>query len=126
MHPPDGAIVSNTNPQAPIVKGLLAPLRLLQDIYQLDQYAFGTNKRKLPLTKTISLARLVPFEFERFRETGVLPFSTSMEMFNRGFPGHYLRLIKRVRTSIIALVPTRARYPRDTYDNRPIPCSDWR
>ena len=28
-----------------------------------------------------------------------------MELFDRGFPGHYLRLIKRVRTSVIALIP---------------------
>jgi hypothetical protein len=29
-----------------------------------------------------------------------------MEMFDRDFPGHYLRLIKRVRTSVIALIPS--------------------
>ena len=29
-----------------------------------------------------------------------------MEMFDREFPGHFLRLIQRVRTSVIALVPT--------------------
>jgi hypothetical protein len=103
--PSDGAAVSITNTQAPDRKGLTGSARLLQDIYQLDQYAFGSNKRKLLLTKTISLARLVPFEFERFRETGVMPFATPMELFDRGFPGHYLRLIKRVRTSVIALVP---------------------
>ena len=103
--PADGATVSNANPQATDRKGLTGSARLLQDIYQLDQYAFGTNKRKMQLTKTVSLARLVPVEFERFRETGVLPFATPMEMFDRGFPGHYLRLIKQVRTSIIALVP---------------------
>jgi len=28
-----------------------------------------------------------------------------MSLFDRGFPGHYLRLIKRVRMSIIALIP---------------------
>ncbi len=28
-----------------------------------------------------------------------------MEMFDRDFPGHYLRLIRRVRTSVIALIP---------------------
>lgn len=28
-----------------------------------------------------------------------------MAMFDREFPGHYLRLIKRVRTSVIALIP---------------------
>lgn len=86
-------------------KGLTGSTRLLQDLYQLDQYAFETRKRKLPLTKTISLARLAPAEFQRFRETGVIVFSTPMEMFDRDFPGHYLRIISRVRTSIIALIP---------------------
>jgi len=28
-----------------------------------------------------------------------------MELFDRRFPGHYLRLVRRVRTSVIALVP---------------------
>jgi hypothetical protein len=28
-----------------------------------------------------------------------------MALFDRDFPGHYLRLIKRVRASVIALVP---------------------
>ena len=86
-------------------KGLTGSARLLQDIYQLDQYAFTSNKRKLPLAKTFSLARLAPVEFQQFRESGVLLFATPMELFDRGFPGHYLRLIRRVRTSIVALVP---------------------
>ena len=86
-------------------RGLTGSARLLQDIYQLDQYAFETNQRKLQLTKTISLAQLAPVEFQRFRETGVIPFATPMELFDREFPGHYLRLLRRVRTSVIALVP---------------------
>jgi hypothetical protein len=86
-------------------RGLTGSARLLQDIYQLDQFAFETDKRKLQLTQAFSLARLAPFEFQQFRETGVLKFSTPMELFDRAFPGHYLRLIKRVKTSIIALVP---------------------
>ena len=32
-------------------------------------------------------------------------FVTPMELFDRDFPGHYLRLIRRVRVSVIALVP---------------------
>lgn len=90
---------------APDRRGLTGSARLIQDILQLDQYAFDTNKRKLQLVKTISLARLFPVEFQRFRQTGVMTFATPMEMFDRDFPGHYLRLIKRVRTSVIALVP---------------------
>ena len=86
-------------------KGLTGSARLLQDLYQLDQYAFESKKRKLALTKNFSLASLAPAEFQRFRETGVMVFATPMEMFDRDFPGHFLRLISRVRTSLIALVP---------------------
>ena len=103
--PSENSVLGNTDGQTPDRRGLTGSARLLQDIYQLDQYAFDTGKRKLPLTKTISLARLAPLEFQRFRETGVILFATPMEMFDRGFPGHYLRLIKRVRTSVIALIP---------------------
>jgi hypothetical protein len=101
----DNNAVASVNATGPDRRGLTGSARLLQDIFQLDQYAFATNKRKLSLTKTISLARLVPAEFQRFRETGVLPFATPMEMFDRGFPGHYLRLIKRIQVNVVALVP---------------------
>jgi len=94
----------NTNKE-PDRRGLTGSTRLLQDIYRLDQYAFETDKRKLNLTHTFSLARLAPFEFQVFRETGVLRFATPMKLFDMAFPGHYLRLIKRVRTSVVALIP---------------------
>jgi hypothetical protein len=86
-------------------RGLTGSARLQQDIYELDQYAFATDRRKLELTKTVSLGQLSPIEFQRFRETGVMSISTSMEVFDRDFPGHYLRLIKRVRVSVVALIP---------------------
>ena len=86
-------------------KGLTGSARLLEDVYRLDQYAFDTLKRKLQLSKTLSLASLAPAEFQRFREDGSLVFATPSELFDRDFPGHYLRLIKRVRTSVIALIP---------------------
>ncbi len=86
-------------------RGLTGSVRLLQDITRLDQFAFDTNRRKLQLAETFSLARLFPVEFQNFRDTGSLPFATPMSLFDRGFPGHYLRLIKRVRVSMIALVP---------------------
>jgi hypothetical protein len=103
--PSDGATGVKQNTTAPDRKGLSGSARLLQDIYQLDQYAFNTNKRKLQLSKTFSLALLAPAEFQRFRETGVMIFATPMELFDRDFPGHYLRLIRRVRTSVVALIP---------------------
>jgi hypothetical protein len=103
---PDNALVgAATTGNAIDRRGLTGSARLLQDIYQLDQYAFETEQQKLQLTTTISLAQLSPVEFQRFRETGVLPFNTPMELFDRDFPGHYLRLIKQVRVSVIALTP---------------------
>lgn len=86
-------------------KGLTGSARLLEDVFRLDQYAFETLKRKLQLTKTISLASLAPAEFQRFREGGSLVFATPLELFDRDFPGHYLRLIQKVRASVIALIP---------------------
>ncbi len=86
-------------------RGLTGSARLLQDLSLLDQYAFSTDRRKHELSKTISLAQMSPVEFQQFRQTGLLPFVTQMEWFDRDFPGHYLRLIKRVRISVLALVP---------------------
>jgi Tc toxin complex TcA C-terminal TcB-binding domain/Bacterial Ig domain len=86
-------------------QGLTGSVRLLLDITRLDQFASDTNRRKLQLAETFSLARLFPLEFQQFRENGRLPFATPMLLFDRGFPGHYLRLIKRIRMSIVALIP---------------------
>jgi hypothetical protein len=94
-------VLQNSGPDR---RGLTGSARLLQDVYRLDQYAFETNKRKHQLTKTISLAQIAPVEFQRFRETGVITVATPMEILDREFPGHYLRLIKRVRTSVVALI----------------------
>lgn len=99
------AVVETTSPTAVDRKGLTGSVRLLQDLTRLDQYAFETNRRKLQLTKTVSLAQSFPTEFVRFRETGVLPFALPQAVFDQDFPGHYLRIIRRVRTSVIALVP---------------------
>jgi hypothetical protein len=85
--------------------GLTGSARLLQDITQLDQYAFLTDTRKLQITKVISLAQLFPLEFQQFRQTGILQFSTPSALFDRDFPGQYLRLVKRVQVSVVALIP---------------------
>ncbi|NOT56073.1 MAG: hypothetical protein HOP18_15855 [Deltaproteobacteria bacterium] len=103
--PTDESFSAGADGNSPDRRGLTGSARLLQDLFRLDQYAFETDKRKLQLTKTVSLAQLAPAEFQRFRETGVMLFPTPLEMFDRDFPGHYLRLIKRVRTSVIALIP---------------------
>ena len=47
-------------------RGLTGSARLLQDIYRLDQYAFETDRRKLHLTQTLSLAQIAALEFSSF------------------------------------------------------------
>jgi hypothetical protein len=86
-------------------RGLTGSARLLRDLTELDQHAFETNRRKLNLEHVFSLARLAPEAFADFRRTGVISFATPMEAFDRRFPGHILRTIRRVRLSVVALIP---------------------
>jgi hypothetical protein len=55
-----------------------------------------------------------------------MPFATPMEMFDRDFPGHYLRLIRRVRASVIALVPPAQGIRATPLDERDLSSRDWR
>lgn len=87
------------------VRGLTGAERLAQDLAQLDGYAFSSDSRRLDISQTFSLARLLPVEFLDFRRTGQLSFVTPMSWFDTDFPGHYQRLIRSVRLSVVALVP---------------------
>jgi hypothetical protein len=86
-------------------RGLTGSARLLADLVALDDHAFRTAQRKLRLSRTISLAAYDALAFEQFRATGVLRFATPSSLFDRDFPGHYLRLVTGVRASVVALVP---------------------
>jgi hypothetical protein len=94
-------------------RGLTGAEQLGQDLARLDDYAFSTERRRLNLSQTFSLARLMPVEFLDFRRTGTIAFATPMALFDADFPGHYLRLIRQVRTSIVGLLPP-DRGPRAT------------
>lgn len=86
-------------------RGLTGSARLLQDIYALDQHEFRTEQRKLEVQKTFSMADMDPVVLQVFRETGVLPFVTSLEEYDRDYPGQYLRLVKDVSVQVVALTP---------------------
>lgn len=86
-------------------RGLTGAERLSQDLSGLEEYAFRSERRRLNLSQTFSLAQLMPVEFLEFRRTGTLAFATPMSLFDRDFPGQYCRMISEVRTSIVALIP---------------------
>ncbi|MEZ5934533.1 MAG: neuraminidase-like domain-containing protein [Alphaproteobacteria bacterium] len=84
--------------------GLLGAERLLTAITRLDAWKIKTDKRRLQLAKTLSLAHSFPSEFIAFKTTGRMQFHTLMDAFDQDYPGHYLRLIKSVRVAVLALV----------------------
>ncbi len=96
---------NDTAPGGPDRRGMTGAEQLQRDLAQLDQYAFTTDRRRMQLTRTLSLATLDPVAFLRFQQTGLLVFATPTELFDRDFPGHHARLVSRVRTSVVALVP---------------------
>ena len=85
--------------------GLLGAERLATALTQLDNNKLRVDRRHLQLSKTISLARIMPRELVELRQTGKITFNTLMEWFDWDFPGHYLRLIKSVKVSVLALIP---------------------
>jgi Tc toxin complex TcA C-terminal TcB-binding domain/ABC toxin N-terminal region len=91
--------------QQPDRRGLAGAEQLSEDLTRLDEYAFSTGRRRLNLSQTFSLAREMPVEFLDFRRTGTLAFATPMSLFDADFPGHYLRQICRVGTSVVAIIP---------------------
>lgn len=86
-------------------RGLTGSTRLLRDLTELDQAAFTTNSPKRQLSKTLSLSEIAPEELINLRTNGLARFYTMHEHFDRDYPGHYLRLIKRVAVTVIALTP---------------------
>jgi hypothetical protein len=106
--PAEGMAALTGEGTGPDRRGLTGAARLLQDIAALDQYAFETNRRKLQLTKTISLAQYAPLDLQRLRSDGVTSFTTPLRIFDQDFPGHHLRMIRRVTVSVVALVPPAA------------------
>jgi hypothetical protein len=59
-------------------RGLIGAEQLSQDLARLEDYAFSSERRRLNLSQTFSLARLMPVEFLDFRRTGSLSFATPM------------------------------------------------
>jgi hypothetical protein len=88
----------------PTLQGLLGADSLLRDIATLENEKIRIEQRKLQITKVISLSATRPFLFAKFLDSGVLPFVTTLEEFDRDYPGHYQRRIKNVRINLFGLV----------------------
>lgn len=86
-------------------QGVMGIDQLSTDLATLKQERLVNEQRKHQVTKTISLAQISPIELAAFRESGLLYLTTLEAWFDRDFPTHFLRLIKGVSVTIVALVP---------------------
>jgi hypothetical protein len=87
------------------VDGLLGGDYLKRDIAQLTVDALRHQTKTNPIRLVLSLRNEFPAQFEQFRRTGVLPFTTDLELFDRPYPGTFRRKLKKVEVFVEGLLP---------------------
>ncbi len=81
-------------------KGLLAGERLFHDLKRLESAYLDLNRREYEITKHLSLAQIDPMALVKLRDTGQCIVDVSEELFDRDYPGHYMRRIKSARLTV--------------------------
>ena len=81
-------------------KGLLAGERLQLDLRRMEAAYLEQNKREFEMTKHISLAEVDPVALLKLRETGVCTLVLPEAVFDRDWPGHFMRRIKTVSMTV--------------------------
>lgn len=81
-------------------KGLLAGERLQHDLRRMETGYLDQNRRRLELTRHVSLALHDPIALVKLRETGRCAFSLPEELFDLDYPGHYDRRIQSVSLTV--------------------------
>lgn len=87
------------------VEGLLGGDYLKRDIAAFTNDYLENAQKKNPVRLAISLREEYPLAFRSFTQTGVLPFRTDLEIFDRRYPGTYQRKIKKLEIFVEGLIP---------------------
>jgi hypothetical protein len=85
-------------------KGLLAGEQLQLDLDRLERAHMDRNRRRLEITKNVSLLQLDPVALWQLKQKGKCEFSLSASLFEFDFPGHYCRQIKTIAISLPAVL----------------------
>ncbi|AKT43565.1 neuraminidase-like domain-containing protein [Chondromyces crocatus] len=85
-------------------KGLLAGEALSLDLKRLELAYLEHDKRELELTKQISLLQHAPGALLALKTTGSCTIDLPEQLFDRDFPGHYLRRLKNVSLTLPCVV----------------------
>lgn len=85
-------------------KGLLAADRLSTDLRRMDAAWLDLNRRRLEITKHISLAQVAPLALIQLKQQGECAITLPEWLFDLDHPGHYRRRLRAVAVSIPCVV----------------------
>jgi hypothetical protein len=85
------------------LNGLLGAEALLLDVDYFTLDHVRTKSKRAPMRQTISLADGFPMAFNRLLNTGTTYFETTLEHFDRRYPGFYLQKVKQVEVVFVGL-----------------------
>jgi hypothetical protein len=85
------------------LNGLLGAEALLLDIDYFSLDYVRTKAKKAQMKQAISLADHFPMAFERLLQTGRTFFETTLEHFDRRYPGFYLQKVKQAEVVFVGL-----------------------
>jgi hypothetical protein len=86
--------------------GLLGADALLLDVDHFSLDFVRTKSKKAPMKQSLSLADQFPMAFDQLLRTGRALFETTLEHFDRRYPGFYLQKVKQVELLFIGLAGT--------------------
>ncbi|MDR2914859.1 MAG: hypothetical protein LBV74_08530 [Tannerella sp.] len=83
-------------------KGLLSGDKLIHDLHRLEAAYIDNNKRRLELTKHVSLAQMFPGKLAELLTSANNQTTLGLPefIFDMDYPGHYMRRIKSVSVTI--------------------------
>ncbi|MEM9550866.1 MAG: hypothetical protein AAGA05_06810, partial [Pseudomonadota bacterium] len=88
------------------INGLLGAEALLLDIDYFTLDHARTRSKRAPMRQSISVADNFPVAFEQLLSTGTAMFETTLEHFERRYPGFYLQKVKQVEVRVVGLTGT--------------------
>ncbi len=85
------------------INGLLGSDALLLDIDYFTLDMIRTRSKRAPMRQSLSMADNFPVAFEQLLSSGSAMFETTLEHFERRYPGFYLQKVKQVEVRVIGL-----------------------
>jgi hypothetical protein len=87
----------------PGISDLLASDRLMLDIDSFTADYQRTQSKRAPIKQVISIGDIFPSALAALKQQGVATFETTLEQFERPYPGFYLHKLRNVEVSFVGI-----------------------